>query len=185
MRNLCRRQFFLGAAIIAATANPLRALAAAIGRSDIDPLSLVDPDLREELLKIQPEMDKEIYSVGTLKDMRKLSIGMAEAPDEAPSAALKTIPGAAGQPSVDVYVINQQKASKRPAILHIHGGGYIIGRAIDGVKRLQKIATENDCLVVTVDYRLAPEAKFPASLEDNYAALAWVHDHADETRYRP
>ncbi|SEJ95376.1 Acetyl esterase/lipase [Sphingobium sp. AP50] len=44
---------------------------------------------------------------------------------------------------------------------------------------LQEIALENDCLVVAVDYRLAPEARFPAALEDIYATLCWLHDNAD------
>jgi acetyl esterase/lipase len=46
--------------------------------------------------------------------------------------------------------------------------------------RLQGIATDCHCVVVSVDYRLAPETRYPGSLEDNYAALKWVHAHAEE-----
>jgi acetyl esterase/lipase len=92
---------------------------------------------------------------------------------------MRAIPGSSGRPAVNVYVINETSARGRPAILHIHGGGYITGRALNGVKRLQTIATAHDCLVVTVDYRLAPEAKFPVSLEDNYAALGWLYHQAE------
>jgi acetyl esterase/lipase len=46
--------------------------------------------------------------------------------------------------------------------------------------RLQGIATNCHCVVVSVDYRLAPETRYPGSLEDNYAALKWVHAHAAE-----
>ncbi len=55
-----------------------------------------------------------------------------------------------------------------------------LGRAIDAVPALQKLALKHDCLVVTVDYRLAPETRFPGALEDNYAALRWLHEHAEE-----
>jgi acetyl esterase/lipase len=44
---------------------------------------------------------------------------------------------------------------------------------------LQRIALDHDCVIVTVDYRLAPETPFPGSLEDNYAALKWLHRSAD------
>jgi acetyl esterase/lipase len=48
------------------------------------------------------------------------------------------------------------------------------------IPQLQRIATDCHCVVVSVDYRLAPETHYPGSLEDNYAALKWVHAHAEE-----
>ena len=50
---------------------------------------------------------------------------------------------------------------------------------------LQGIATDCHCVVVSVDYRLAPETHYPGSLEDNYAALKWVHAHAAELGIDP
>jgi acetyl esterase/lipase len=67
----------------------------------------------------------------------------------------------------------------RPAILHTHGGGYILGSPQSDMRNLQRIAAEQGCLIVSVDYRLAPETRFPGSLEDNYAGLLWLHDHAE------
>jgi acetyl esterase/lipase len=46
--------------------------------------------------------------------------------------------------------------------------------------RLQETATDCHCVVVSADYRLAPETRYPGALEDNYAALKWAHDHAAE-----
>jgi acetyl esterase/lipase len=46
--------------------------------------------------------------------------------------------------------------------------------------QLQGIATDCHCVVVSVDYRLAPETRYPGSLQDNYAALKWAHAHAEE-----
>jgi acetyl esterase/lipase len=78
-----------------------------------------------------------------------------------------------------VYVINAAASEvARPAILHIHGGGYVLGSAVEGIPMLQRVAREHDCVIVTVDYRLAPETRFPGSLEDNYAALKWLHASA-------
>jgi acetyl esterase/lipase len=53
-----------------------------------------------------------------------------------------------------------------------------LGRAQEAVPDLLKFAQELDCVVVTVDYRLAPETRFPGSLEDNYAALRWLWNSA-------
>ena len=63
-------------------------------------------------------------------------------------------------------------------LLWIHGGGYILGTAEDDRARL--IAQELNCTVVSVDYRLAPEHPFPAGVEDCYASLLWMVEHAAE-----
>jgi acetyl esterase/lipase len=61
----------------------------------------------------------------------------------------------------------------------MHGGGFMMTDPFL-LPRLQGIATDCHCVVVSVDYRLAPETRYPGSLEDNYAALKWVHAHAAE-----
>lgn len=181
MTGISRRQLTSGALIASvATIQPGRA-AARISRSGtLDPLSLVDPDLRAALQKIQPEIDKEIYTAQALPTLRTLSEAWAQTPKSAPLFTLRSIPGASGDPDVPVVVIGQRSAKPRPAILYIHGGGYILGRAVYAIAFCQEMATRHDCLVVSVDYRLAPETRFPGALEDNYAALRWIHDNADQ-----
>jgi acetyl esterase/lipase len=68
----------------------------------------------------------------------------------------------------------------RPAFLHMHGGGYVTGMAGQFNPSLQAVAQNFGCLVVSVDYRLAPETHFPGSLEDNYTALRWLYKNSDE-----
>jgi acetyl esterase/lipase len=63
-------------------------------------------------------------------------------------------------------------------VVFIHGGGYILGSAMAEAAQAQSLALELDCVVVSVDYRLAPETKFPGSLEDNYSALRFMHKNA-------
>ena len=62
-----------------------------------------------------------------------------------------------------------------PVMVYLHGGGWVIGSlaAYDGLAR--DLCRDNACVVVAVDYRLAPEHRFPAATEDCLAALAWVH----------
>lgn len=64
-----------------------------------------------------------------------------------------------------------------PTLLWMHGGGFVMGSLDMDTAYLQQLCTEASCAIVTVDYRLAPEAPFPAALEDCYAALAWICSH--------
>lgn len=181
MTGISRRQLASGALAVTACAAVRPAGAALLaGSAGVDPMALVDTDFRPALVALQPQIDKEIYTARTLPAMRKLSDDYAQPPGAAPPFTRRLIPGARGAPDVPVYIIGQRGAPARPAILHIHGGGYILGRAVDALPNLQKLALKHDCLVVTVDYRLAPETRFPGSLDDNYAALRWLHDHAEE-----
>jgi triacylglycerol lipase len=90
-------------------------------------------------------------------------------------------PGPGGAPDVRVLVYTPpgEAIGPRPAFLHIHGGGYVLGQPElnDGANRA--LAHEVGCVVVSVDYRLAPETRFPGAVEDCYAALEWLHAEAE------
>ena len=86
----------------------------------------------------------------------------------------RRIPGPEGSPEITLYLINTRLGVARPAILHMHGGGYIAGTAKWLCRNLQELAAELDCAIVSVDYRLAPETRYSGSVEDNYAGLGWV-----------
>ena len=102
------------------------------------------------------------------------------APLASPTFAERTVPGPRGAPDVRVYVVNARANERpRPAILHIHGGGFVMGTARGWIRCAQDAAVALDCVVVSVDYRLAPETRFPGSLEDNYAALKWIYANAN------
>jgi acetyl esterase/lipase len=92
----------------------------------------------------------------------------------------KMIPGPNGAPQVKLFVINARAGTSRPGILHTHGGGYIIGTAATDIRRLQEMARELDAVIVSVEYRLAPETTFEGSIEDNYAGLRWMYQSAAE-----
>lgn len=67
-----------------------------------------------------------------------------------------------------------------PALLWFHGGGFVIGSLDTHDSVCRMLANRADCIVISADYRLAPEYKFPAAVEDCEAALKWVALHAVE-----
>jgi acetyl esterase/lipase len=83
-------------------------------------------------------------------------------------------------PDVAIHIVNARPGTQRGAILHTHGGGFISGSPRIDVPNLQAMARALDCVIVSVDYRLAPETAWQGSREDTYAALKWLHDHATE-----
>ncbi len=91
----------------------------------------------------------------------------------------RRVPGPAGAPEVRVRVYRLRAApSPLPALLWIHGGGYVAGNPECDDWEVKKIVDAVGCLVVAVDYRLAPETAYPGPLEDCYCALKWLHGQA-------
>jgi acetyl esterase len=94
----------------------------------------------------------------------------------------RTIPGPDGAPDVTVrvYAPRDRASAPVPAVLYIHGGGFFVGSIDSEHMGAAALARELGVVVVSVEYRLAPEHPFPAGIEDCYAALVWLHGHADE-----
>jgi acetyl esterase/lipase len=89
-------------------------------------------------------------------------------------------PGAGGPVPVRVYAPADAAAPPhgRPALIDIHGGGFVVGSIDMEHAFATQVARDLGAVVVTPEYRLAPEHPFPAGLDDCYAALQWVHDDA-------
>jgi acetyl esterase/lipase len=81
-------------------------------------------------------------------------------------------------PRVKVFVVNADPGGHKPAILHTHGGGHVVGSARGELRYLQETARALDCVIVSVEYRLSPRARFTESTEDNYAGLRWLWSNA-------
>ena len=144
-----------------------------------DPYSLVDPELLPALKQF-PAFD---VSAELVRQFRQMP-GMPALPAPAPQPVERRIPGPKGSPEVRLWIVDPAPSEKgKPVLLHIHGGGFMMTDP-NLLPRIQEIATDCHCVVVSVDYRLAPETRYPGALEDNYAALKWVHAHARGARHR-
>jgi acetyl esterase len=93
------------------------------------------------------------------------------------------IPGPAGQILIRIYGPDSSKAL--PAVIYYHGGGWVTGSLDTGEIICRALAGKTGYRVISVAYRLAPEHPFPAALEDAYAALKWVYEHAKEIKVNP
>lgn len=87
-----------------------------------------------------------------------------------------------GEPAVRVLVTTPTSAAvRRPAVLHIHGGGMVVGSPRFEAKPFEsgRLARALDAVIVSPDYRLAPEHPFPAALDDCMITLTWMRERAD------
>lgn len=96
-------------------------------------------------------------------------------PIEGVACDVRSVPGSGDAPDVQVRVYRPTgTAETLPALLWVHGGGYVLGSAEQDDMTARYFSVTASCVVVSVDYRLAPEYPFPAPLEDCYTALAWI-----------
>jgi len=90
----------------------------------------------------------------------------------------RTIPGPAGEIPVRIYTPPADSGGSLPLLVYFHGGGFVICDLDSHDATCRELCNGAECIVVSVDYRLAPEAKFPAAPEDCYAATRWVAENA-------
>ncbi|MEP6503510.1 MAG: alpha/beta hydrolase [Betaproteobacteria bacterium] len=96
------------------------------------------------------------------------------------------MPGGAGQPMrARAYTPRAAAAGPLPLVLFLHGGGWVTGDLDSHDAACRALANASGCKVVAVDYRLAPEHKFPAAATDCHAALQWLAAHAGELGVDP
>ncbi|GAA4237891.1 alpha/beta hydrolase [Actinomadura meridiana] len=97
-----------------------------------------------------------------------------------------TVPGPQGAPDVQIRIFTPaNRGAALPGLLYLHPGGFVIGGIDVFPDDATLIAAEVGAVVVSVEYRLAPEHPFPAGLEDCYAALTWTADHAADLGIDP
>src|SRR6476661_2440847 len=97
---------------------------------------------------------------------------------EIASVADREIPGPDGPITVRVY--RPAGVAPKPVIVYYHGGGWVLGSLETHDGTCRRLADGADAVVVSVDYRMGPEDRFPAAVDDSYAALRWVAEHASE-----
>jgi acetyl esterase/lipase len=146
--------------------------------------------VRRDLLQWLEAMPAETWDAGVVPLRRAQMLEMARSGKpplrEDLSEESRYVPGPDGAPEVRVVIVRpRERAAVAPAILHMHGGGFVAGLPESSRATLASFAAELGTVVVSVDYRLAPETRFPGALDDCYAVLEWLIEHAAELGIDP
>lgn len=118
---------------------------------------------------------------GTVEEARAGYRRLGEVLGPGPAVASvedRAAPGPDGDIPLRVY--RPQVAHSRGVLVFFHGGGFVIGDLESHDRECRLLCDQAGCVVVAVDYRLAPEHKLPAAHDDAFAALQWVYDNAQE-----
>jgi acetyl esterase len=137
----------------------------------------LDPQV-QAILDMIASLNMPSFEQMTPEEARNMTRQPYGAPEDVANVEDRKLPGPAGDIPVRVY----QPAGEAPfpILVYFHGGGWVIGdiESHDGVCRA--LANASGCVVVSVDYRLAPEHKYPAAADDAFAATEYVAAHAAE-----
>jgi acetyl esterase len=140
----------------------------------------LDPQMQTMLDEMR-RLDMPGFSDLEPQAARELMARFAEPPPQpVPVAAVsdRTLPGPAGPIPIRAYT--PEGDPPFPVVVYFHGGGWVIGNIDSHDDTCRRLATLSGSIVVSVDYRLAPEHRFPAAVDDCFAATQWVAEHAAE-----
>ncbi len=149
-------------------------------------IEIVDPDLRDALA-LWPLLPLTADSLTQRRaDLLKVlsAVPVPDLPDVA--AAEIRVQSAFGAKPIRVLTYRPTNSDgPLPTIVHVHGGGFVMGAPEMKDVENRLLALELRCAIYSVDYRLAPEAPHPAPLEDIYSVFAWLHANGDELGLDP
>ena len=120
------------------------------------------------IVEMTPEEARALYRM-----MRPLNEDLAVG-----EVTERGVPGPAGEVPLRIY--RPQASGPHPVLVYFHGGGWVIGDLDTADAACRDLCETAGCVVVSVDYRLAPEHRYPAAVDDCYAALEWVAGNGGE-----
>ncbi len=138
-----------------------------------------DPEVQAVLDAMEEEGVPELNTLSVEEArafLKELAITDEDRMDPVASTEDLSVPGPAGEIPVRIYTPHGD--GPFPVLTFFHGGGWVLGDLDGNDENCRAIADETGCIVASVDYRLAPEAKFPEPLKDCYAATEYVAENA-------
>jgi acetyl esterase len=139
----------------------------------------LDPQVRELLAVLNGDGSRRLRDLSPAEARRRLEELPDIGPREQPLERVEdlTVAADAGR-SVPARLYAANTHPRLPVLVYLHGGGWVTGDLDAGDYRCRRLAARTGCLVLAVDYRLAPEHPFPAAAEDAYAVLQWAFREA-------
>ncbi len=185
----CRRpRRVLGAVVLAGGVLAARTVGARLARGR-DARAAVAPDLRHPVIFVELSVsdERELARARRMMDLlRRAVVSRGPLVPDVEISDRFVAAGQAGGPAPRVRLYQRRdRPSPSGALLWVHGGGMVMGNPEQDDPWLSGLVDELGILVVSVDYRLAPEHPFPAGLDDCMAALGWLHASAAELGVDP
>ncbi|MGE5659530.1 MAG: alpha/beta hydrolase [Actinomycetota bacterium] len=137
----------------------------------------LNPKAKEILQQLQQVLASPLHSLSPEQARGQLAqiYGKPLRPQAVKRVENQRIPGPGGDIPIRIYT--PESSHLLPILVYFHGGGWVLGDLDIADPICRSLAADGRCIVVSVDYRLAPENKFPAALEDAYAAIQWVAEN--------
>jgi acetyl esterase len=138
----------------------------------------LDAQTQELLEQMERQNDPHPHTMNPLECRRFFRTSAMSSAEGEPIAHVedRKIPGPAG--SIPIRIYTPKGGGPFPMLVYFHGGGWVIGDLDNSDALCRSLANGAGCITVAVDYRLAPEHKFPAAPEDCYAATKWIAENA-------
>src|ERR1700683_1502287 len=145
----------------------------------------LDPQVKVLMEQLAAAPGPKLHTL-TPAEARRVTASMFRVPPERAEKVAKVedrkITGPAGEIPIRIYT--PEGTGPFPVLVFFHGGGWVIMDLDSHDGPCRALTNKAGCVTVSVDYRLAPENKFPAGVEDCFAATQWVAAHARETKPR-
>jgi acetyl esterase len=133
-----------------------------------------------DMLAMTSSVDALCLSVNDRRDLFRKLMSLSESNVPVLRIENRALPGPGGPINTRVYTPIAPLVDQLPGLVYLHGGGLVAGSLDTHDSMCRTLANETGCRLISVDYRLAPEHKFPAAVMDSYAAAIWVVEHATE-----
>jgi cation diffusion facilitator CzcD-associated flavoprotein CzcO/acetyl esterase/lipase len=139
----------------------------------------LQPDVQTVLQFIE-SLGRPPIDAMSVADARATAVAMAAARPRGPEVGAiidAALPGAAGPLSYRLY--RPATVGPHPIVVYFHGGGWVLGSSVSDDPFCRDICVRSDAVIVSVDYRHAPENRFPAAVDDGFAAVRWIAANAE------
>lgn len=139
----------------------------------------LDPQAAEFLQKLNASQAPPMHTL-SVPDARALAVPPRVPRELMGSIENRMIPGPAGELAVRIYHPADSSGAPLPMVLFFHGGGWVIGTIGSYDAMCRRLCNGSGCIFVSVEYRLAPEHRYPAAVDDCFAATQWAAEHAGD-----
>jgi|SRR5579863_19030 len=137
----------------------------------------LDPQMKAVLDAMAASKQPAFHTMEPVAARKQMAQFVAKVtPDPVAKVEDRSVPGPGG--AIPIRIYTPGSASPRGALVYFHGGGWVLGDIQMTDQPCRMLANASGCVVVSVEYRLAPEHKFPAAPDDCYAATQWVSANA-------